>query len=43
VLLIAIGLKLLKLRDLRVANWLPALAVAPLLVAALALWQTLTR
>lgn len=43
VLLIAIGLKLLKLRDLRVANWLPALVVAPLLVAALTLWQTLAR
>jgi uncharacterized membrane protein YqgA involved in biofilm formation len=34
VILMAIGLKLLKIRDLRVANWLPALAVAPLLVAA---------
>ncbi len=43
VLLMAIGLKLLKLRDLRVANWLPALLVAPLLVAALTLWQTLAR
>ena len=30
--LVAIGLKLLKIRDLRVANWLPALLVAPLLV-----------
>lgn len=34
VVLMAIGLKLLKIRDLRVANWLPALVVAPLLVAA---------
>ncbi|HLY32226.1 MAG TPA: DUF554 family protein, partial [Ktedonobacterales bacterium] len=42
-LLMAIGLKLLNLRDLRVANWLPALVVAPLLVAALAVWQTLVR
>jgi uncharacterized membrane protein YqgA involved in biofilm formation len=36
-ILVAIGLKLLKIRDLRVANWLPALAVAPTLVALLAL------
>lgn len=36
VVLIAIGLKLLKLRDLRVANFLPALAVAPLLAALVA-------
>ncbi len=36
-ILVAIGLKLLKLRDLRVANWLPALVVAPLLVALVAL------
>lgn len=35
--LVAIGLKLLQIRDLRVANWLPALAIAPLLVALLAL------
>lgn len=35
-ILVAIGLKLLKLRDLRVANWLPALVIAPLLVAGLA-------
>ena len=41
--LVAIGLKLLQIRDLRVANWLPALAVAPLLVAALALAQPLLR
>jgi uncharacterized membrane protein YqgA involved in biofilm formation len=31
-ILIAIGLKLLKIRDLRVANFLPALVIAPLLV-----------
>ncbi|MBF6589745.1 MAG: DUF554 domain-containing protein [Ktedonobacterales bacterium] len=38
-ILVAIGLKLLKVRDLRVANFLPALAIAPLLVAAVAAWQ----
>ncbi|HEX8994645.1 MAG TPA: DUF554 domain-containing protein [Ktedonobacterales bacterium] len=43
VILVAIGLKLLKIRDLRVANWLPALVVAPLLVAGLALAHTLIR
>ncbi|HEY7849671.1 MAG TPA: DUF554 domain-containing protein [Ktedonobacterales bacterium] len=42
-ILVAIGLKLLKLRDLRVANWLPALVVAPLLVAGLALVGPLLR
>ena len=42
-ILVAIGLKLLKLRDLRVANWLPALIVAPLLVAGLALAQSTLR
>ena len=42
-LLMAIGLKLLKVRDLHVGNWLPALVVAPLLVVALAYWQTLVR
>ena len=42
-ILVAIGLKLLDLRDLRVANWLPALALAPLLVAVLALAQPLVR
>ncbi|MFI5274219.1 MAG: DUF554 domain-containing protein [Ktedonobacterales bacterium] len=36
-ILVAIGLKLLKIRDLRVANLLPALVLAPALVAALAL------
>lgn len=38
-ILVAIGLKLLKVRDLRVANYLPALIVAPLLVAALSFWS----
>jgi uncharacterized membrane protein YqgA involved in biofilm formation len=38
-ILIAIGLRLLKLRELRTANFLPALVVAPLLVGAVALWQ----
>lgn len=42
-ILVAIGLKLLKLRDLRVANWLPALVIAPLLVAGLALVGPLLR
>ncbi len=42
-ILVAIGLKLLKLRDLRVANWLPALVMAPLLVAGLALVGPLLR
>lgn len=40
-ILVAIGLKLLKIRDLRVANLLPSLVLAPLLVAALALWPHL--
>ncbi len=40
-ILVAIGLKLLKIRDLRVANLLPALIFAPLLVAAVALWPHL--
>lgn len=35
VILLAIGFKLLKIRDLRPANYLPALVLAPLLVAAL--------
>lgn len=42
-ILVAVGLKLLKIRDLRVANYLPALIVAPLLVAAVALWQQYVR
>lgn len=40
-ILVAVGLKLLKIRDLRVANYLPALVVAPLLVAGVSLWQQL--
>ncbi len=40
-ILVAIGLKLLKIRDLRVANLLPALVVAPAIVAVLALWPRL--
>jgi uncharacterized membrane protein YqgA involved in biofilm formation len=35
-LLVGVGLKLLKLRDVQVADYLPAIAVAPLLVAAVA-------
>lgn len=42
-ILVAVGLKLLKVRDLRVANYLPALIVSPLLVAAVALWQQYVR
>jgi uncharacterized membrane protein YqgA involved in biofilm formation len=42
-ILVAVGLKLLKIRDLRVANYLPALVVAPLLVAGVSLWQQLAR
>lgn len=37
-ILVAVGLKLLKIRDLRVANYLPALVVAPLLVAGVSVW-----
>jgi uncharacterized membrane protein YqgA involved in biofilm formation len=37
-ILVAIGLKLLKIRELRVANFLPALVMAPLIVGAIALW-----
>jgi len=33
-LIVGVGLKLLKIRDLQVADYLPAIAVAPLLVAA---------
>lgn len=40
-ILVAIGLKLLEVRDLRVANWLPALVVAPALMVALAFAQPL--
>jgi uncharacterized membrane protein YqgA involved in biofilm formation len=35
-LLVGVGLKLLKIRDVRVADYLPAIAVAPLLVAVIA-------
>jgi len=38
-ILVALALKLLKIRDLRVANLLPALFFAPLIVVALALGQ----
>ncbi|MGE5333985.1 MAG: DUF554 domain-containing protein [Nitrososphaerota archaeon] len=40
-ILVAVGLKLLRIRDLRVANYLPALVIAPLLVAGVSLWQQL--
>jgi uncharacterized membrane protein YqgA involved in biofilm formation len=43
VILMTIGLKLLKIRDLRVANWLPALVFAPLLVVLLALLPPIGR
>lgn len=42
-ILMAVGLKLLKIRDLRVANYLPALVVAPLLLSAVTLWQQFVR
>lgn len=35
-LVVGVGLKLLQIRDLQVADYLPAIAVAPLLVAAAA-------
>jgi uncharacterized membrane protein YqgA involved in biofilm formation len=35
-LIVGVGLKLLKIRDVQVADYLPAIAVAPLLVAAVA-------
>jgi uncharacterized membrane protein YqgA involved in biofilm formation len=38
VLLLGLGLVLLDLKEVRVANMLPALAVAPLLIAAAPLW-----
>lgn len=40
-ILVAVGLKLLKIRDLRVANYLPALVIAPLLVVGVSLWPRL--
>ncbi len=42
-ILFAIGLKLLKIRDLRVANLLPALFAAPALVALIAVWPRLVQ
>jgi uncharacterized membrane protein YqgA involved in biofilm formation len=33
VIIVGIGLKLLNIKDIRLANFLPALAVAPLIVA----------
>ncbi len=38
VLILGLGLVLLELKEVRVANMLPALLVAPLLVAAASLW-----
>ena len=38
VLILGLGLVLLELREVRVANMLPALLIAPLLVAAMPLW-----
>ena len=38
VIVLAVGLKLLNIKDVRVGNFLPALAVAPLIVKLLALW-----
>ena len=37
-LIVGVGLKLLKIRDVQVADYLPAIAVAPLLVAAVAMF-----
>lgn len=42
-ILVALGLKLLEIRNLRVANFLPSLVIAPLIVAAIALWQQYIR
>ncbi len=39
VLLVGLGLGLLELKEVRVANMLPALIVAPLLVALAPLWR----
>jgi uncharacterized membrane protein YqgA involved in biofilm formation len=35
-LIVGVGLKLLKIRDVQVADYVPAILVAPLLVAAVA-------
>jgi uncharacterized membrane protein YqgA involved in biofilm formation len=37
-IILGVGLKLLDLKDLKLANYLPALAVAPLIVWVLAVW-----
>ncbi|WIG57437.1 MAG: hypothetical protein OJF49_000181 [Ktedonobacterales bacterium] len=42
-ILVAIGLKLLKIRDLRVANLIPALALAPAIVTLLSVASNLLR
>ena len=42
-ILVAIGLKLLKIRDLRVVNMLPALLIAPILVIVVAAWPHVVR
>jgi uncharacterized membrane protein YqgA involved in biofilm formation len=39
VLIFGLGLRLLGLKEVRVANMLPALHLAPLLVAAASLWS----
>ena len=41
-ILVAVGLKLLKIRDLRVANFLPALVFAPLLVIGVSFWPQMS-
>ena len=38
VLILGLGLMLLELKEVRVANMLPALLIAPLLIAAAPLW-----
>jgi hypothetical protein len=42
-ILVAIGLKLLKIRDLRVVNMLPALLVSPLIVLVVSAWPHIFR
>lgn len=42
-ILVAIGIKLLKIRDLRVVNMLPALLIAPILVILVAAWPHIVR
>jgi uncharacterized protein len=41
-ILVAVGLKLLKIRDLRIANFLPALVFAPLLVTGVSFWPQMS-